>query len=150
MNPVAIADEKTVERIIAKRQKRDSKEIIRMVMATPLKDEGEYGPVVMPDGKMSIAELSKKNLDVQTRIYLTMAGQATSGDVKSAEFLMKYGGLTPPAEQTVNINLPRIVNDIEFKQEEEEKALEAAFEVLEAPKEEEEDVGEQKAWKEEV
>lgn len=133
--------ETQIQNIIAKRQRRDAKMLIRMVMQTPLKD----GPVAEVDGKMSIAALSKENLDVQTRIMLTMAGQASSGDVKAAEFLMKYGGYTPPVEQNVTVNLPRIINDIEFKEEEETKALESAFEVLDAPDEQEKkDDGEQR------
>lgn len=128
--------ERQIQNIIAKRQKRDAKMLIRLIMETPLKE----GPVAHVDGKMSIAELSKQNLDVQTRIYLTMAGQAANGDTKSADFLMKYGGYTPPVEQNVTVNLPRIINDLEFKQEEEQEALEASFEVLDAPDEEGEDV----------
>lgn len=135
--------ETQIQNIIAKRQRRDAKMLIRMVMQTPLKD----GPVAEVDGKMSIAALSKENLDVQTRIMLTMAGQASSGDVKAAEFLMKYGGYTPPVEQNVTVNLPRIINDIEFNEEEETKALEASYDILESPKlekEEEEKDGEER------
>lgn len=120
-----------LKKLIEKRQKRDAKMIIRMIMESPLKE----GEVVMPDGQMSIAELSQKNLDVQTRIILTMAGQAASGDSKSAEFLFKYGGYTPPVEQNVTVNLPRIVNDIEFKQE--EMLEEAEYEILDKPEEKE-------------
>ena len=131
-----LMSEGQMNRLIDKRRKRDAKMMIRTIMESPLKD----GDVVMPDGKMSIEFLSKQNLDVQTRIYLTMAGLASSGDPKAAEFLMKYGGYTPPVEQNVTVNIPRIVNDLEFKQEEELEALEAAYDVIEPPKEEKKDV----------
>ena len=40
-----------------------------------------------------------------------MAVNAALGDLKSAEFLMKYGGYTPPAETEVTMDLPRIIDD---------------------------------------
>ena len=125
-----------LKKLMDRRQRRDMKMLIRLVMETPLND----GEVFEVDGKTSIKELSKKNLDVQTRIWLTMAGQAAGGDVKAAELMLKYGGYTPPVEQNVNVNIPRIVNDLEFKQEEELEALEAAYDVIEPPKEEKKDV----------
>ena len=127
--------ERQIQNIVAKRQRRDMRQLIRLIMQTPLND----GEVFEVDGKTSIKELSKKNLDVQTRVWLTMAGQAAGGDVKSAELMLKYGGYTPPVEQNINVNIPRIVNDLEFKEEEEQKALEASYELLEEPEEEEED-----------
>ena len=124
-----LMSEQQVQKLLDKRQRRDVRLLIRTVMSTPLKD----GPVTEVDGKISIAELSKKNLDVQTRIILTMAGQAAGGDPKSAEFLFKYAGYTPPTEQNVTVNLPRIINDLEFK---EEQMLEEAADLMLAEGEE--------------
>ena len=75
-----LMSEAQIKRLIEKRQRRDMKLLIRTVMETPLDD----GEVFVPDGKTSIKQLSKKNLDVQTRIWLTMAGQAAGGDTKAA------------------------------------------------------------------
>ena len=125
-----------LKKLMDRRQRRDMKMLIRLVMETPLND----GEVFEVDGKTSIKELSKKNLDVQTRIWLTMAGQAAGGDVKAAELMLKYGGYTPPVEQNVNVNLPRIVNDLEFKEEQQIETIEAGYELIEPLKEEKKDV----------
>lgn len=91
------------------RKKQDLKEIIKLVLQSPLKDKGE---VIQADGEMSLEALSKSNTDVQTRIVMQMAKDAATGDVKSADFLMKYGGLEPPKQQQITMELPTIIDDM--------------------------------------
>lgn len=78
------------------------KEVIQIVMASPI---GEGAPVRL-DGRMAMMSLKDKNLDVQTAIAVRMANQALGGDVKSAEWLVKAGGLEPVKEQKITVDLP--------------------------------------------
>lgn len=97
-----------VDKVRKKRAKRDSKILIRAIMESPLKK----GEVYEVDGETPIEVIAKQNTDIQTRMLLKIAGQAANGDIKAADFLMKYGGYTPPVEQNVTLNVPRIVDDI--------------------------------------
>lgn len=105
-----------VDRVRKKRAKRDTKILIRAIMETPLRK----GETVEVDGSIPIETLAKQNTDVQTRMLLKIAGQAANGDIKAADFLMKYGGYTPPVEQNITLNVPRIVDDIKELEEEDE------------------------------
>jgi hypothetical protein len=96
-------------RLGEERRSRDFKEIINYVLASPLNNNG---PVREANGVTSLVQLSKQNTDVQTRIVLAVAREAAKGDVKSAEFLMKYSGREPPKEQNINMNLPNIIDDM--------------------------------------
>lgn len=94
--------------VMAKHTNNDVYDIIRQVLVSPIKREGE---VVHPDGKISMEELSKANTTVQTRIVTQLAYNAAQGDVKSAEFLMKYGGYNPPENKEM-IDMPQIIDDM--------------------------------------
>lgn len=117
---VPVEEDKVVEvvnKVRKKRARRDTKILIRAIMETPLR-KGEVAEV---DGSVPIEVLSKQNTDVQTRMLLKIAGQAANGDIKAADFLMKYGGYTPPVEQNVTLNLPKIVDDIKDLDDEDDE-----------------------------
>lgn len=106
-----------VDKVRKKRAKRDSKLLIRAIMESPLKK----GEVYEVDGDTPIETIARQNTDVQTRMLLKIAGLAANGDIKAADFLMKYGGYTPPVEQNVTLNVPRIVDDISELDDEEDE-----------------------------
>lgn len=97
-----------LERARRKRSRADLQKIIGLVLDSPL-NEGEMKEI---SGDVSVQTLSTMNTDLKSRIILRMALGAANGDLKSAEFLMKYGGYTPPAETEVTMDLPRIIDDI--------------------------------------
>jgi len=95
-------------RIMADHARTDVTDIIRQVLVSPIKKEGV---VREPDGHISMEELSRSNTTVQTRIITQLAYNAIQGDVKSAEFLMKYGGYAAP-EREMAVDMPIIVDDV--------------------------------------
>jgi hypothetical protein len=101
--------QREVRAVSEARRKQDLKDIIRMVMSSPLKDKGE---VVQADGNLSLESLSKCNTDVQTRIVMQIAKDAATGNTKSADFLAKYGGMEPPKQQQITMELPTIIDDM--------------------------------------
>lgn len=101
--------EEEVKKVMKSRHKQDLKEIINLVLSSPLKDKGEITQV---DGDMSLESLSKMNTDVQTRIVMQIAKDAATGEVKSAEFLMKYAGKEPPKQQQITMELPTLIDDM--------------------------------------
>ena len=101
--------EEEVKKIMKSRHNQDLKEIINLVLNSPLKDKGE---ITQADGIISLEALSKSNTDVQTRIVMQMAKNAATGEVRHAEFLMKYGGHEPPKQQQVTVDLPVIIDDM--------------------------------------
>lgn len=104
--------ESRAEKLHKERYKQDLKQIIELVLQSPLMDKGE---VVQVDGELSLTALSKMNTDVQTRIIMQIAKDAATGDTKSAEFLMKYGGMEPPKQQHITMDVPIIVDDMECR-----------------------------------
>lgn len=84
------------------RRENTLKELVNIVMNSPIGD----GTPVKLDGRMSMKSLKDKNLDVQTGIVVRFAHQALGGDVKSAEFLVKMGGMEPVKEQKITVDLP--------------------------------------------
>ena len=126
------------------------KEIVTIVMNSPI---GEGVPVKL-DGRMSMTSLRDKNLDVQTGIAVRMANQALGGDVKSADWLVKMGGMEPVKEQKITVDLPTFYSNPDELPEDVRKALaaematvledvkeddavvEVEYEVLPAPEEE--------------
>lgn len=92
--------------------KRDVKSIINAIMESPVSDKlGKE--VVHVDGKNGISWYKGKSLDVQTTLLLKITDTALkTGDVKTAEFLMKYGGYEPPKQQQVTLDLPTFINDM--------------------------------------
>ena len=97
-----------LERARRKRSRADLQKIIGLVLDSPLND-GEMEEV---KGDISVQTLATMNTDLKSRIILRMALGAANGDLKSAKFLMKYGGYTPPAETEVTMDVPRIIDDI--------------------------------------
>ena len=97
-----------LERARRKRSRAGLQKIIGLVLDSPLND-GEMEEV---KGDISVQTLATMNTDLKSRIILRMALGAANGDLKSAEFLMKYGGYTPPAETEVTMDVPRIIDDI--------------------------------------
>lgn len=104
-----VSRERQVTREMEKRKQQDFAEIVNLVLASPIR--GDI-PVQRADGGYSMDELSHMNTDVQTRIVAQMAYNAGLGDVKAAEFLMKYGGLEPPAKQEILLDVPQLVDDM--------------------------------------
>ena len=46
---------------------------------------------------------------------MQMAKDAATGEVRSAEFLMKYAGKEPPKQQQITMDLPTIVDDMTYR-----------------------------------
>ncbi len=103
------------------RAEQSIKEIVEVVMKSPLMD----GTPVKLDGRMSMMSLKDKNLDVQTAIAVRMAHQALGGDVKSAEWLVKMGGMEPVKEQKITVDLPTFYTGTDELPEDVRKALAA-------------------------
>lgn len=104
-----MAKTKTAEQISKERAKRDIREIAMLILDKPMK---EKGTVVDIEDKNSIESLMKANTDVKTRILMRMAGAAMNGDIKAAEFIMKYSGNEPAKEANLTVNLPTIIDDM--------------------------------------
>ena len=104
-----MAKVKTAEQISKERAKRDVREIAMLILDKPMK---EKGAVVDIEDKGSIEALMKSNTDVKTRILMRMAGAAMNGDIKAAEFIMKYSGNEPAKEANLTVNLPTIIDDM--------------------------------------
>ena len=110
-----------VDRTRRRRSRADMQKIINLVMDSPLND----APTEEIDGRTAVKVLATKNTDLKARVILQMAVNAALGDLKSAEFLMKYGGYTPPAETEVTMDLPRIIDDFGTEETPETPALPA-------------------------
>ena len=103
-----MAKVKTAEQVDKARAKRDVQEIAKLILDKPMKD----GDIIDVDDRQSIEKLMKANTDVKTRIMMRMAGQAMNGDIKAAEFIMKYSGNEPAKEANLNVMLPTIIDDM--------------------------------------
>ncbi len=117
--------EEKVCRTIKRRRKTDLKAVIREVLSSPMLDPGD---IVEVDGDQPLAYYLDKNIDVMTRIVIRQAMAAGNGDIKSAEFLMKYGAYTPAQETTLTV-IPTIIDDLSY--------IPAPSKALKAPEEEE-------------
>ncbi len=100
--------EAEVLQTVKKRRKSDLKEVIQTVLKCPTMHDGD---VELVDGSKPIGYYLDKNIDVMTRIVLVQATSAGNGDIKSAEFLMKYGDYTPAQEHTISV-IPAIIDDL--------------------------------------
>lgn len=100
--------EAEVLQTVKRRRKSDLKEVIQTVLKCPSKHDGD---VELVDGSKPIGYYLDKNIDVMTRIVLVQATAAGNGDLKSAEFLMKYGDYTPAQEHTISV-IPTIIDDL--------------------------------------
>ena len=99
----------TPEQMAKARAKRDVKEIAALILDKPMRKDD----VVMDvDDAESIETLMTANTDVKTRIMMRMAGAAMNGDIKAAEFVMKYSGNEPIRETNVTVSLPTIIDDM--------------------------------------
>lgn len=103
------------------RRENSLKEIVTIVMNSPIGD----GVPIKLDGRMSMKSLKDKNLDVQTGIAVRMANQALGGDVKSADWLVKMGGMEPVKEQKITVDLPTFYSNPDELPEDIRKALAA-------------------------
>lgn len=103
------------------RRKKDLKEIIDIVMHSPLTEQ----QLTDLDGTIPMSQLRGLNLDVQTAITVRIANQAVGGDIKSAEWLGKYGGLEPIREQKVTLDLPILYSNMDELPEDVKAALAA-------------------------
>lgn len=132
-----------VKKIMNSRRNQDLKEVINLVLNSPLKNKGE---VIQADGVISLEELSKSNTDVQTRIIMQMAKDAAIGEVRSAEFLMKYAGKEPPKQQQITMDLPTIIDDMTYRTT---PVVASAF-AAKTDGDEEEDEGEEEGEEEDI
>lgn len=132
-----------VKKIMNSRRNQDLKEVINLVLNSPLKNKGE---IIQADGVISLEELSKSNTDVQTRIIMQMAKDAAIGEVRSAEFLMKYAGKEPPKQQQITMDLPTIVDDMTYRTT---PVVASAF-AAKMDGDEEEDEGEEEGEEEDI
>lgn len=101
-----------VEEVLEERKLQDTAKLIEILLASPIKSKGA---IKTPDSVLSIEQLAKSNTDVQTRILLSIVRNAVTGDVKSAEFLLKYAGREPAKKQDITLELPTIIDDIGSK-----------------------------------
>ena len=99
----------TSEQLAKARAKRDVKEIAALILDKPMKEKGAVADI---SDKKSIESLMKANTDVKTRILMRMAAEAMNGDIKAAEFIMKYSGNEPAKETNLNVNLPTFIDDM--------------------------------------
>ena len=100
---------KQVESVKAERKNQDMKDLIALVLESPVNSEDAN--LAMVNGNYSIQSFKGKNTDVRTRILLAMSMKAMAGDIKAAEFMMKYGGFEPPKEHNVEVKTPVFIND---------------------------------------
>lgn len=82
--------------------------VIRAVLDCPVEDR----PLMRVGKTTTYSAFRTSNVDVKTRIAVRIAGDAMNGDVKAADFLMKYGGYEPPKETTVHVELPKFIDDL--------------------------------------
>lgn len=102
---------KEVAEVKKSREKQDMKDLISAVLESPVNSQD--AKLAMVNGNYSIQSFKDKNVDVRTRIMLAMSLKAMSGDIKAAEFLMKYGGFEPPKEHQVDFKTPVFINDLD-------------------------------------
>ena len=81
-----------------RRKKKAMKEALETLLQLPLKDQ----ELVEAEEVKSLAELSGKNIDIQTAILIAQIKKALKGSVASAEFLRDTAGERP--EDIVNLN----------------------------------------------
>lgn len=86
------------------------KDLINSILAMPLK---RNRPPMVIDGRTSLEELVAEDQNVATVIVLQQTKQAMRGDRGAAEFLMKYGGHVPNGNESAEVDVPRIVNDLD-------------------------------------
>jgi hypothetical protein len=94
------------------KDRQDMQRLIRLIFDTPIDDPHKKGLKELGDVS-SLEGLKKQNTDVKTRILVAQALQACNGDIKSADFLMKYGGLEPVKESQVSLETPVFIDDLD-------------------------------------
>lgn len=99
----------TAEQLAKARAKRDVKEIAQLILDKPMGETGELKDI---GDITSMETLMSSNVDVKTRIMMRMAGEAMNGDIKAAEFIMKYSGNEPAKEANINVNIPTFIDDM--------------------------------------
>lgn len=111
---------KEVESVKASRQNKDMRDLIGLVLESPINSSDAQLAEV--DGNYSIQSFKNKNTDVRTRILFAISMKAMQGDIKAAEFLMKYGGFEPPKEHNIDIKTPVFINDLTDEDDDEGSA----------------------------
>ncbi len=101
---------KQIEAEERKRRREDLKDIIDIVMHSPLRS-GEVFKL-SPENPVPISELKGKNVEVQTAIVLAMTNGAVKGDVKNADWLCKYAGYEPVKEAKVQVESVTFIDDV--------------------------------------
>ena len=101
--------EKGVEKVKRSNERRDMQRLIQLALASPV-NPGEYSEI---DGEISVTELAAKNTTMRSRIILSAAVLAGNGDDKARNFLFKYGGYEPVKEQSVSVDIPMIIDDLD-------------------------------------
>lgn len=103
---------KTVEQIAKANIKRDTKEIVQLIMDSPIREIDEDNPLLDFDKEHSFDYMKTANTDVRTRMWLRVAGEAMNGNLKAAELMLKASGEEPAKETNINVNLPTFVDDL--------------------------------------
>lgn len=129
MAPSEVQVTTETNRVRNSRTKQDVQGVIRAMMSSPIR--GDTSEVVQLDGKISIASLKGKSLDVQTRLLMGVLEQALAGDLHAVKLLFEYGGYEPPKQQNVSLELPTIVDDIPIP--EPKTVLAPSSKAIEAP-----------------
>lgn len=100
--------EAKVKSVLARRRDSDLRTVIRSVLSCPTVSSD---PVVEVDGSKPVMDYLNANIDLMTRIVVRIGLSAGNGDVKSAEFLAKYGAYTPAQETRITV-MPTIIDDL--------------------------------------
>lgn len=107
-----MAKVKTVEQIAKANSKRDTKEIVQLILDSPIREITDDDPMLnFEDGK-SFDFMKSANTDVRTRMWLRVAGEAMNGNLKASELMMRAAGEEPVKETNINVNLPTFVDDM--------------------------------------
>lgn len=101
--------ERDVEKIKRSNDRRDMQRLIQLALITPINP----GEVTEFDGDISLNELAGMNSTVRSRIVLNAAFAASNGDDKARTFLFKYGGFEPVKEQSLSVDIPTFIDDLD-------------------------------------
>ena len=107
--------------------REDLRRIIQTVMNAPL----AKGEVTEIEDGVDLKSYKGKNVRYKTGLILGVANEALKGDLKSAEFIMKYGGYEPPKEQNLTVSTPVLLDDVPMDGEGEAPTTPVAPEIME-------------------
>lgn len=92
------------------RRPQDLKEVIRLVMESPLSSDAEF--VERVDGIRSIKSLKGAPLDVQTSMVMVLTMKGLSGDKDATKLLWDYGGYGPNRKDTGDTQTTVFIDDM--------------------------------------